>query len=53
MQIPDVVYQLLIAILYKNIIIIIMFMYEHFFSWMIMLFNFSGQSYSAGYEKRG
>ncbi|EBX2983247.1 hypothetical protein DRM22_20140 [Salmonella enterica subsp. enterica serovar Glostrup] len=51
MQIPDVVYQLLIAILYKNIII--MFMYEHFFSWMIMLFNFAGQSYSAGYEKRG
>ncbi|EDW8151005.1 hypothetical protein GRK55_002603, partial [Salmonella enterica] len=45
------VYQLLIAILYKNIII--MFMYEYFFSWMIMLFNFSGQSYSAGYEKRG
>ncbi|EDQ8998769.1 hypothetical protein GSA41_003636 [Salmonella enterica] len=51
MQIPDVVYQLLIAILYKNIII--MFMNEHFFSWMIMLFNFAGQSYSAGYEKRG
>ncbi|EDQ5786410.1 hypothetical protein GPP95_001874 [Salmonella enterica] len=51
MQIPDVVYQLFIAILYKNIIII--FMYEHFFSWMIMLFNFAGQSYSAGYEERG
>ncbi|EDS6192612.1 hypothetical protein CGE50_004213 [Salmonella enterica subsp. enterica serovar Mississippi] len=51
MQIPDVVYQLLITMLYKNIIII--FMYEHFFSWMIMLFNFAGQLYSASYEKRG
>ncbi|EED9437470.1 hypothetical protein AA319_003482 [Salmonella enterica subsp. enterica] len=51
MRIPDVVYQLLIAMFYKNIII--MFMYEHFFSWMIMLFNFAGQSYCAGYKKRG
>ncbi|KSB84634.1 hypothetical protein LFZ32_09965 [Salmonella enterica subsp. enterica serovar Newport str. L0167] len=48
---PDVIYQLLIAMLYKNIII--MFMYGDFFSGMIMLFNFAGQSYSAGYEKRG
>ncbi|KPE13276.1 hypothetical protein NP62_05200 [Salmonella enterica subsp. enterica serovar Typhimurium] len=48
---PDVIYQLLIAMLYKNIII--MFMYGDFFSGMIMLFNFAGQSYSAGYKKRG
>ncbi|EAP7913524.1 hypothetical protein B6H11_001275, partial [Salmonella enterica subsp. enterica serovar 4,[5],12:i:-] len=50
-QKPDVIYQLLIAMLYKNIII--MFMYGDFFSGMIMLFNFAGQSYSAGYKKRG
>lgn len=44
--------RLSIAMLYKNIII--MFYVWGFFSGMIYnIFNFAGQSYSAGYKKRG
>ncbi|EDZ4389005.1 hypothetical protein GPB15_001851 [Salmonella enterica] len=46
---PEIHYQLPIAIPYKNIIMI--FMYKGIALRIIMLFNLVGQLYSAGHEK--